>query len=417
MCHTRALYNVRSSIMERRKDNKGKVLKEGESQRKDGRYQYRWTDSFGKRHTIYGTTLFELREKEEEAKEMEREGISPVSKSMKVVELVSNYATIHRLALKPTSAKNIDVGMNIIKMFPFSQKSISEISVTEAKYFMKELYENGYSFGSINNIKGLLRPSFELACDDNLIQRNPFSFTLSKVIPRAEYNKKIISEEQYNRLIAFCRTKTSLERNLDEIIILHETGLRVSEFCGLTLKDIDMNKNLINVNHQLVIANRKRAIQTPKTKSGVRIVPMSADAKTAFAHLIKIRRPVQKNEEPIIDGCSGFLQLSLENNPRSAVSIEANLKKIVVAYNKAHPEDEILSITPHSLRHMFCTRLVESGMNIKAVQYLMGHSNVGMTLNIYSHVDEKKAIQDFLLLQDSKLSSNPKLRDFLDTNG
>ena len=171
--------------MERRKDNKGRVLKEGESQRKDGLYQYRWTDKFGKRRTIYSGDLKELRARIESLTEYEIQGIDPIANSMTVKELVKKYSDLHKPSLKETTTKNIDTFM----------KTIASITPTEAKVFMKELYDKGYCYGTINNYKGLLRPAFELACDDKILSRNPFSFRLSKVVPKENKTKTILSNE------------------------------------------------------------------------------------------------------------------------------------------------------------------------------------------------------------------------------
>ena len=117
---------------------------------------------------------------------------------------------------------------------------------------MKELYDKGYCYGTINNYKGILRPAFELACDDKILSRNPFSFQLSKVVPKENKTKTILSNEQFSSLVDFCKKDIYLSQHVDELIILYETGLRVSEFCGLTVSDIDLEQGIVNVNHQLV---------------------------------------------------------------------------------------------------------------------------------------------------------------------
>lgn len=389
--------------MERRKDSKGKVLKEGESQRKDGRYQYRWIDASGKRRTIYATTLSELREKKEDAKDLEKNGISVDSQSVTVEILLNRYMEVHKASLKPTSVKNLNTNINMIKPFSFYKKPISQISSSDAKLFMKQLHDNGYRYGTVTNIKALLRPAFAFACDDGLILKNPFIFSLSKIIPKDEQEKRILSEEQYRRFIAFCRSDNLLARYVDEIIILYETGLRVGEFCGITMKDLDLDKGIVNIDHQLVVIDRVKSIQTPKTKKGVRVVPLSEEAKKAFAQLIMYRPRLDEKDEPIIDGYSGFVQIiNRTRSPRVATSVAANLKRSIMEYNKANPEDQLPIITPHSLRHMFCTRMVRIGMNVKNVQYLMGHNDIGMTLNVYSHTDAEEAMQNFILLQNSQ---------------
>ena len=213
-------------------------------------------------------------------------------------------------------------------------------------------------------------------------------------------------EEQYERLIDFCRENRRLTKHLDEVIILHETGLRVSEFCGLTVDDVDLERNVVRVEHQLLYYAGKLFIEAPKTKQGVRTIPMSAKAKEAFEHMIAIRPRLDK--EPVVDGYSGFFQITPYGKPRRTPSVEANLKKIIMKYNESHPQDTLPLITPHSLRHMFCTRLVLSGMNLKAIQYIMGHKKMEMTLELYSHMNEKNAIKAFrhYMASDTNFDTN-----------
>ena len=90
--------------MIRRKDNNGKVLKDGESQRKDGRYQYRWTNKLGKRSIIYATSLKELREKEAEIQEKLNLGITSTSK-ITVYQLAKRHLEETKLTIRPSSYK------------------------------------------------------------------------------------------------------------------------------------------------------------------------------------------------------------------------------------------------------------------------------------------------------------------------
>ena len=272
--------------------------------------------------------------------------------------------------------------------------------------FVIGLYEDGYAYGTVENFKVALLQAFGSACEDKLIAENPFRFTRSKVIPKEEKEKAILTEEQYERLIDFCRENRRLTKHLDEVIILHETGLRVSEFCGLTVDDVDLERNVVRVEHQLLYYAGKLFIEAPKTKQGVRTIPMSAKAKEAFEHMIAIRPRLDK--EPVVDGYSGFFQITPYGKPRRTPSVEANLKKIIMKYNESHPQDTLPLITPHSLRHMFCTRLVLSGMNLKAIQYIMGHKKMEMTLELYSHMNEKNAIKAFrhYMASDTNFDTN-----------
>ena len=108
---------------------------------------------------------------------------------------------------------------------------------------------------------------------------------------------------------------------------------------------------------------------------------MSDEVYQAFQNILKHRR---KQKNLVIDGYSDFLFINRNGNPQVAVNYEAVFRKLVDKYNSKH-EEPLPKITPHVMRHTFCTRLANAGMNPKALQYVMGHSNITITLNRYTH--------------------------------
>ena len=108
---------------------------------------------------------------------------------------------------------------------------------------------------------------------------------------------------------------------------------------------------------------------------------MSDEVYQAFQNILKHRR---KQKNLVIDGYSVFLFINRNGNPQVAVNYEAVFRKLVDKYNSKH-EEPLPKITPHVMRHTFCTRLANAGMNLKALQYVMGHSNITITLNLYTH--------------------------------
>ena len=174
-----------------------------------------------------------------------------------------------------------------------------------------------------------------------------------------------------------------LFRSYDEILILLKTGLRISEFCGLTVDDIDFADGMINIDHQLLWeTNKGLYIDTPKSKSSIRKVPMSEEARKAFERVIAWRG---EPEPYTVDGYSGFLFVSESGKPYLAYHYQTVLRRAVQRYNKTHAE-QLPKISPHVLRHTFCTRLASKNMNPKSLQYIMGHADINITLNLYAHV-------------------------------
>ena len=178
----------------------------------------------------------------------------------------------------------------------------------------------------------------------------------------------------------------------DGIYILFKTGLRISEFVGLTLADVDMKNRKININHQL---QRKRnmeyVIEDTKTSSGTRVIPMTDDVYECFKRIIANRK--KPKVEPMICGKSGFLYLDKNDMPMVALHWEKYFQHICEKYNSIY-KVQMPKITPHVCRHTFCSNMAKSGMNPKTLQYIMGHSDIGVTLNTYTHIGFEDAQEE-----------------------
>lgn len=171
------------------------------------------------------------------------------------------------------------------------------------------------------------------------------------------------------------------------MIIQLNFQIRISEFCGLTKSDLDFEQHTIRINYQLLKGKNGYYIDEPKTISGVRNVPMSEETEKAFQRVLKRKQKPKYRE---IDGYRHFLFLSSKGLPMVESSYKSALNGIVKKYNKNH-EEPLPKITPHVLRHTFCTRLAQKKMNPKNLQYIMGHSSITITLDLYAHASEDGA--------------------------
>jgi integrase len=169
------------------------------------------------------------------------------------------------------------------------------------------------------------------------------------------------------------------------VIILLETGLRVSELCGLTLDDVDFENRKIKVERQLCHYDGAKTMESPKSKAGYRSIPMTDNVFESLQSVVK-NRPVL-DTEPVVDGVSGFVFLTVRKVPFFRNTIEQIFRILMKLYREEYPESAMPSVTPHVLRHTFCTNLIKAGLDVKSVQYLMGHSDAQTTLNVYTHTN------------------------------
>ena len=381
-------------MSEKRRDNKGRLLKTGESQRTDRRYLYKYVDAQGETRYVYSWKLAptdpvpkgkrngkSLRELEAEIQRDLQDGIDTTGGKMTLCQLYAKQ-NAQRANVKKSTQQGRKTLMRILEDDMLGARSIDSIRLSDAKEWALRMKEKGYGYQTISNHKRSLNASFRIAIADDLVRKNPFDFKLNEVIEDDRKPRQALTEEQEEKLLSFVRKDRVYQKYYDAIVILLKTGLRISELCGLTRQDIDFEKEVIHVNHQLLY-NREIGyyIETPKTKSGVRDVPMSEEVKQALKRIMAER---EKTEPIAIDGYSGFLFLNGKGYPMTNAYYTVTFSNLTKKYNKYH-EDSLPKITPHILRHTFCTRLANRNMNPKSLQYIMGHSNINITLNLYAH--------------------------------
>ena len=393
-------------MSEKRKDNKGRILKTGESQRKDLIYQYRYTDCRGKRQCVYASTLQELRQKEKEIQKQIDDGIDYEAGQITVIELLEKY-----ISLKKGVRYNTQVGynfvLNLVKKEDFGYRKISTIKVSDAKQWFAKLQKDGRGYSTITSVRGVVKPAFQMACDEDAIRKNPFIFKLTDVVVNDSVPRAALTEEQLAIWMNFIETDNTYSKYYDEFVVLLETGMRVSEFCGLTRKDLDFKNRRIRVDHQLVRERGgKYYVEETKTSSGCRFLPMTDAVYDSLKKMLE-RRPKVKTE-PMVDGYSGFIMLDKNGNPKVALHIENEMRWAMKKYKKLHPDRPLPHITPHVFRHTFCTNYANDGMDIKNLQYLMGHSDAGVTLNVYTHASYAHAAEQMAKISQIRQSSDSK---------
>ena len=386
-------------MSEKRRDNKGRILRTGESQRKDLIYQYRYTDIRGKRRTIYSSNLSELRKKEAEILKQLSEGIDYAAGQITVIALVERY-----IRLKQGTRYNTKVGykfvLNIIKKEDFGYRQIRDIKVSDAQAWMIKLHDDGRGYSTLTSVRGVIKPAFQMAYNEDAIRKNPFDFKLVDVVPNDSQKRIALTDEQQEIWMNFIREdKTYSKYYYDEFVVLLGTGMRVSEFCGLTKDDLQFSERRIRVDHQLVRERGgKYYVEKTKTECGCRFIPMTDEVYRSLLNILERRKKVAK--EFIVDGYSGFLLLDKNDHPKVALHIENEMRWAMKKYSKLHPDKPLPHITPHVFRHTFCTNMANKGMDVKHLQYIMGHSDVGVTLNVYTHANYDLAAEQMLEIID-----------------
>lgn len=409
-------------MSEVRRDNKGRKLFNGESQRKDGKYEYKYQDAWGKRKTVYSWKLtptdrvpagkrydISLREKIKQIQKDLNSNITPDGGNFTVLELVEKYIS-QKTGVRHNTRSNYNFVVNVIKKEAFGQKRIDKIKVSDAKEWLIKMQQiDGRGYSSIHTIRGVVRPAFQMAVDDDLLVKNPFEFQLNTVVVNDSVTREAITRQQERDFLEFVKNDQHFCKYYDGIYILFKTGLRISEFVGLTKKNLDFENNRIIVDHQLQrTRDMKYIIEDTKTESGERMVPMTPEVKEAFQRILANRK--NPKVEPMVDGYSGFLYLDKNGRPMVALHWEKYFQHIREKYNKIY-RIQMPKVTPHVCRHTFCSNMAKSGMNPKTPQYIMGHSDISVTLNTYTHLnydDAEEEMQKVVGIASKKSTTHRK---------
>jgi len=196
-----------------RRDKKNRILRRGESIRWDGKYQFKYHVN-GKAYFVYSWRLvptdplpagkkpcISLREMEKQIGYDLDRGMDPTGRSMTVSELVNRYLTT-KVGVKPSTKAGYNTVQKFLDKNEFGSRKIGTIRTSDAKLFLIKLQqEGGKSYSSIHTIRGVLRPAFQLAVDDDILVKNPFDFQLVNVLINDSVTREAITKEQMNSFL------------------------------------------------------------------------------------------------------------------------------------------------------------------------------------------------------------------------
>ena len=348
----------------KRRDNKGRILHTGESQRTDGKYLYKYVDAFGNTKYVYAWRLHpqtrhqrkngkkpSLRELEQQIRRDIEDGIDSTGKKMTLCQLYAKQ-NAQRANVKKSTQKQREQLMRLLKEDKLGARSLIQSNPLDAKEWALRMKDKGFSYNTINNHKRSLKASFYIAIQDDCVRKNPFDFKLSEVIENDTKEKVALTEEQEQALLSFIKTDNVYHKHYDDVLILLKTGLRISELCGLTVADIDFKNEVVIIDHQLLKSKEQGYyIETPKTKKRNKASTIKQRNDTGIFN--GLWRNVPKAEPFVIDGRSNFLFVNQKGKPKVAIDYNALFIRMVKKYNKHHKDNPLPHITPHTLRHTF----------------------------------------------------------------
>lgn len=376
------------------KDSKGRRLLDGEYQRKDGTYQYRYTGSDGKRHYIYSCRLtsadptpprkkkqLPLRELEKKVQQDLSDGIS--ADNYTFGKLYEKFMTM-KIEIRQTTRECYESLYDRYIKDRFENVQIDKIKYSDLKnYYVSLIEDNKLSGGTVKKIDCLISQCFSLAVFDDLLRKNPCDGIIKELRKSKHFDPKkvmALTNEQQSELIEFVKNSEQYKCWMPLITFLLGTGCRIGEAAGLYWENVDFDNNVVHINHSLTTVSGIHRITEPKTKNSIRSVDMLADVKQMLYRLKIDRGAVNPKDYVFVNQHGHFIDRNYFN---------ATLKRICKAYNEEHKNNFLPeNISPHVFRHTTCTRMYENGVNIKVIQSILGHADISTTMDIYTDVFE-----------------------------
>ena len=408
---------MKGEEMASRKDNKGRVLLKGEAQRKDGRYHFAYTNIIGKRCYLYAHDLTELRKKEREYHIADWQGVRNYSECVSVNHMYDRALSL-KVGLKPSTYATYRQSYDNYVRDDFGKRQVKSVRHSDILAFYSHLVKDGLSAKSIQHIHIQVYSAFKLALRDGLILYNPAEGAYGEFKRAAGIESRkmrALTEEEQKTFLEFIDGHPIWGRYHSIFLVMVGTGMRVGELCGLRWEDVDIERRIVDINHNLVCVKAVKGgekehlvVTTPKSEAGKRQVPIMKPVVEAFMEEFLWAQSKNFVSETV-DGYTDFIFTKQNGSVYTSTRLDTALKGIVRAYNR---EEEAIAkaekreprllphISNHMLRHTFCTRLCERDVNPKVIQTLMGHASISITMNIYAEVSKAKQFEEIDKLAD-----------------
>lgn len=378
----------------KRKDKKGRILRTGEYQRKDGRYQFsKMKDK--KRYTIYDSDLNSLREKEIVLMQEISNGIKIESTVYPTLDTYARYwfETYGMQGRKPSTIQLYKNNYNKHLRDKIGNIPINELKRYDLQSAFNNLLAKGLKSCTVEVIKYCIHNILEMAVNEEYINRNPARGIILPKEPK-KY-REALEKEELKQFFDFLGKDKFYSIYEPFFQVLFFTGMRVGECCALTWEDVDFENRTIRVNKSQIRLNKKIYIGTPKSRSSFRVVPMNDIVYKSLYRLNKkksVERDISKNSLPYISDTgriSGMVSDFLFFSSRNRILTESTVRQIIIHITaKKVNMDKIHKFVPHQSRHTFASLAYEAGLDVKYTSLILGHSSINTTMDRYTHLSE-----------------------------
>ena len=354
---------------------KGKELGEGIYQQANGTYCARFIDRFGKRKSKRSKKLQEVRQWLADATYINEHSDIEQATNMMVDAWFEYWIDVKKKTVRPNTVRNYTERYNKNIQKIIGRKILTEVKPIHCQKIFTDMAEEGYKTSTIYQTRIALFNMLEFAKENEVILSNPSKKSVKSDMGKPSQKKEALTIDIQKKFIEYAKGQ-SYENQFRFIL---QTGLRTGELVGLKWEDIDFSKKAIRSQRSMEYRYSvgEWRIGEPKSKAGYRTIPLTDET----IRILTEQKEKNKNIKKIQEEWYEFIFLSRKGEPVKNSAYDTALFKIC---DKA----KINRFSMHVLRHTFATRCIEGGMMPKTLQKILGHSNIGITMNLYVHITE-----------------------------
>lgn len=370
------------------KDLKGKELGVGITQEKSGLYSARFVDKFGKRRHKRFKKLQECRAWIAEASYIDEHSSILMPADMLVDHWFEYWIGIKKKTVRPNTVRNYTERYQRNIKPVIGKMILSDVKPLHCQKIFYDMADQGYRTSTIYQARIALYNMLEFAKENEVLSSNPCKRSVKSDMGQPVEKKEALTREIQKIFLEYA-TGNCYENQYRFIL---QTGLRTGELVGLKFEDIDWEAKTIRIQRSMEYrySTQEWRIGEPKSKSGYRTIPLTEEA---YAILVEQKKKNQKIKESSSEW-NEFVFLCRKGTPVKNSTYDSMLFKIC---DKAG----IPRFSMHILRHTFASRCIEAGMKPKTLQMILGHSNIGITMNLYVHITEEEKKKEIELVAEA----------------
>ena len=358
----------------------GKELGKGITQLKDGYYQARFTDRFGKRQNLRAKKYSDIVKKLRDAQYEDERLLNVVDTKMTLDEWYAVWMETCKKNCRDTTKRTYEIQYNRLRE-ELGWRKLSKLNLV----IIQEAFNNLKSDASREDCKALLIDMLNRAVETDILYKNPALKVNTKIDNEEIKEKRVLTEDEIKILYDASRGG----RLYPFFVVALNTGMRIGEILGLTWDCVDFENNMLHVEKTLCyLPNNGNAIyefHPPKSRAGKRNIPMAKQVKEVLQEQKTWHDNVLINFQPLT-GFENLVFTSRTNHPLNASNIKYSVNYLTDKISRVNPVNGFAHFTPHCLRHTFATNCIAKGMKPKALQKILGHKYLQTTMDLYCHV-------------------------------